>query len=1478
MAQSGKNRTMNTFQDGMRMDVDKLNQPNSSFRYGLNGRLIYNRDGTYAWETERGNKLSINYKPDNDSGLAGTNYKPIGWTGKSNLIVIFSTDEVSGYSEIGLLIINENGVSQYRTMFNDINDPNSELLNFNVKNQIEARFIYETDKLLRAYWVDGVKNNSNQPRSYTFSYDNTLPENDLNAYTPLSNSTHDINLQSSFNMGLIKYNKTISGGGNKLSGSYQYTYRLVTNVGYRTPWKPLTNPVILTTDQVTGSNPWEYEMEGSGIDTGKAIEIEIKGIDQRYDEIEVCYVYLETDSIPTQAAIFEITPIDGTTMTFVDSTMDGEPITIDELPVFFQGIRAAKTINIKDESLYLGNTIESSFELNDLEAILENITVTPYFKNIRSDEWSIAAFEDGRDVIGIGSKPPIHRQSVVANSTSTMMLHDQPGGTEDYSVIDEYSNYKGTQVSHLNKGYFRGETYRYGIVFFDLLGYQSFVYHLFDLETPEQYSNTYNATRLKSDGSTVAVPVVTLAERAWTTCNFGDYFDDDAINGLSGSDTAVSYLRIMGVKVGGIDISTVKSQISGFMIVRAKCEPQILMQGLVMPCVKENDTTRPAPYGHDRWYDITNGANPSTITDVGDMQLNAAVSIVTGSEYELRPNTSVFYPTDLDFGYAQLPNVQTADRIKLVSTCYQVGHDCVGDEDDASGCWDYLNQYFTWEDDTASLLPPYTSFADRGREGVRKLYRTKNDSQGYADLPATINDPYPAHGVEADVSFLINLGLGDTIDNYEPGLDLDNTTEFDNGFHMGYEKFKQHKAWGKGNSVFIKHGDFTPFDGSGVAKPWNPFFQTPSSELADATYMGSWIMNYLRPNNNPYGGVSRSSLERTVFFSVGHFQPVNNPTFDAQGMPATDIFNGIEIWGGDCILDYMGFARLYPRMRDPFNWNNTPFEYGIGELYPLESRVHHPLRNAPSQQDPVFSNVGLRPQKELQVGGTEWPDGIFYAAESELREEFDINSVLFYEETVMLYAPKPLRFNAIDHFPVRWRYTPSKFYGDEIDSWRIFQVNDFDDLNGEYGEITSSIFIFNQIYSFQESAFGRLRASDRALIESANQGSLTTGIGEKLDGIDYINTEFGNQHQWSLFSSGKAAYWIEVNQRKICRFAQDGYISLSDVRGLHQWSENELRNFENQDTPVDGFGISGIFDYQNNVAIWSFIRDKKLKISDVNSLYIVSTETRVDNYVYTIINNLDLVEIDPTSAIVDVVIPKNTSINGNNYLFVFYITNISIGNVLQVKQIDGAAFTGIVNINPAETFKFYRNDINDDWSTVLVNKAEITEKYYSTLSFNEISNAFVGFHSYSANIFITAKNFTLAHSENHTNDLWVLNIGRVTEYYNQKYNSILEPIVADQAMYAKVFDTFKGNANFNLVNTLEEIHMITDTTYNLLSLTADTRKAFKENVLRLPLRTTDQLYRTRGKQLTEILIINNTDLKLTQISSITTDFRISNRI
>ncbi len=1469
MAKGGKNNSMITFQDGMMLDNDKLNQSDKSFRYGLNGRLIFNRDGTYSWETERGNMFSFAILPDSGSGLVGSDYIPLGWTGKSNLIVIFSVGN-TGYGEIGIFIIDQNGGATYKTMFNDFNDPNGDSLNFNTINQIEARFIYETDNMLRAYWVDGVRPNSNQPRVFTFDYDNSIPENNVAAYSPVSLSVHEINLQSEFLRGIIKYNYTLSGGGNLLSGEYQYSYRLVGKTGYRTPFITLTNPIILSTDGIDVSNPWVYEMEGSGIDTGKAIEIQIKGIDERFDTIEVVYVYLESNAIPTVASIFEIIDISGDTMTFLHTSMDGEPLLIEELPVYFQGINKAKTLNIKDESLYIGNTIESTFALADLEPVLAGLEVIPYFKNIESDIKPLDDFLDGRDSNPL-AVPPIAQTDVIASSTSNLMLHDQPGGVENYTVINEYTNYKGTQISHLHKGYWRGETYRFGIVFFDLLGYPSFVTHLFDMKTPEHYESTWEAERLKDDGTTVVLPVVPMAERAWSTCNYGTYFDDPAIAGKSGASTTSSYLRIMGIKVSGIDISTIKDQISGFMIVRAKCDNQIQMQGLFMPCCREADLSRPAPFGHDRWWDDVNGNEPDGTTLLADMRLLYGEFPGTGDYPELRPNLSVFYPPDIDFGYSAAPIVQTADRLKLVTTCFQPPHDCTGTEDDGFGCADYANQYFTWED-------PNASHADEGRQVVRKLYYTKNDAQGY--VGGVQNNPFPVHGGTANIVDLINMSFGDVRQNYAPGLDLHNSVDFEDGFHMGFQPNKELRAWGKGNSVFLRHGDILPFTGGENSKPWNPFFKNPGGGILapQGTHMGSWIMNYTRPNNNPYGGITISSMERTIFYSTGHFQPVNNPTFDTQGMPATDIFDGIEVWGGDCILDYMGFLRLYGKYRDPANWNNDPYEFAIGEIFPLESRVHHPLRNAPSQENPIYSDVGARPQKEYEEANTNWPDGIYFDSEDDqLKEEFDINSVLFYEETVMLYAPKPLRFSATDHFPVRWRYTPSKFYGDEIDTWRIFQVNDYDDLNGEYGQITSSIYLFNQIYSYQESAFGRLRASDRALVETANQGSLTTGIGEKLDGIDYVNTEFGNQHQWALFGSGKAGYWVDVNQRKFCRFAQDGFVALSDTRGLHQWAEKELGYFETFDNPVGDLGITGIFDYQNNAAIWSFLRDRVVVMKISERLIIVSTASRVTGNNYQLINNLDQIDVNPTNTGNEIYVPINTATLGTNELFLFYINNVGSHPLNVTTSAYGDPLVSIGQINPGEVCLIHREHITDNWSITLITE-EYTHKQYNSLSYNELTNGWQSFHSYSTNMFFNAKNFTLAYNINYDDIFWTMNVGRVGEYYGNSYNSILETIVSEMAMYSKAFDNFKGNVNFHLENTLEYFHLITDSTYNGYNLVGDTRKAYKENILRIPLRTENQLYRTRGKQLTNIMIIDNSNYDLSRISSIITDFRVSNRI
>lgn len=1453
-----KQQQVNTFQNGMRLDVDKLNHPADAYRYSMNGRIIFNTDGTYSWQTELGNRVS--FRINADGGLDGNDYVPIGATGQSNLVLLFSVDPINNNSEIGIFILDENDNGSYKTLFNDQNDPNGDSLDFNPENQIEARFVYENDSCIRAYWVDGVADDSNPPRVFTFSYDSGIgPKDDVNAYSAVSDTVHTMNSQAEVHMGLIKYLFRI--GGNLLSGVYQYTYRLATEDGYRTPWLPMTRTIFVTTDELNSSDWWKYEMEGSGLVSAKGNRIQVKGIDQRYTEIEVAYIYSQTEDQPLEANIFAIAAIDSDTMEFDHVANVGEPLLLEEIPAFFQGIRKAKTLNIKDSTLYYGNIVEGGFDV-DPELLLQNVSVEAYFRDMRSDENEISDYQSGVNNPGNIASPPITNGSILTGTT-TKRLHNAGGGDEPYTIATDHINYKGTQVSHLYKGYFRGETYRFGIVFFDKLGYQSFVYHLADVVMPQQSETTYSANRIKTDDTIAVVPTVPLAESAWPTNNFGDFTSTPVLDGEDTSLGDYSHLRILGLKFSGIDVTPIASQISGFMIVRVERDPTIIMQGLLYPCVKQGTISRPHPFPTQQWADFNTGGPGDSLlptSDIGNIELlnanmlndtNGLPGGGTTDRYVIRPNLSVMYAPDYDF-LGTLPTSSTQDQLKLVGGCYAKENDdlVVGAEVSE------INQYFT-----------YGTADDQGRHVVQKMYYSKNL------FHSGDNEPYPSYQDYASIDEQITLGLGGEEIDYAPGLDLNNSVEFEDGGTMGFRdelNNREHKGWGKGSSIFYRHSNFQP-DGGG--NPVSPYYLNNYGGIA--RFNGAFLCNYIRPNSAVYGGQTLSALERNIFFSTGHFQPVNNPTFTT---PGANVYNEVEVWGGDCILDYHGFLRIYGRYEDV--WDEDPFEYSIGHSFPLESTVHHPMRQAASEDNPIWPSVGARPQEEYETpASTNWPNGLFEGITGEsddrLREEFNINEALFYEETIQLYNPKPIRFKDNFRFPTRWRFTPNKFYGDTVDTWRIFQVNDFRDLNGQYGEITSSAYLFDQIYSFQEGAFGRLRASDRALVESANQGSLTTGVGDKLEGIDYINTIYGNQHQWSLFSSGKALYWCDVDHRKICRFAQDGFQPLSDVRQLHQWSERELPHFEDVDNPAYTEGIAGAFDFENQEAIFSFVRDR-VELLQTRDLSIVS-ELGVD-FSDIILRENDLIRINYQGSPNGLIIPQGHSgTYGINLLRVFYVCN-EAGSASPM-PIQIASTTGglglLTTLNQGECLRFVRNNVGGTWSFEVVDINEVSYKRYNTLKFNEVANAFSGFHSYQPNFFVNIKNNILSHTIADSGNMWVHNRFSVGSFYGTVTESLLSVISNDNGMFAKAFDVVKVNANDQINDTFVNMLMFTESQFQDLDILNDPRKELKENVLRFPTRTLTQGDRMRGKHMEMLMQFNHADSKMVRITSMMTEYRLS---
>ena len=1469
--------SINTFSDGMSEDSDILHSKATTYRYSMNGRMTFNKNGSYSWETENGSKVS--FIIDGRGGTDNADYIPIGNTGNDNIRIVWSVRADQLASEIGIFSVAEDGIGSYKTLFNDQDDINSDMLNLLLKNQIEARFVYENDGLIRCYWVDGVAIDSNKPRVITIDYDPNIGNaSDVAAYTASPNtSVHSMDSQAGFRMGMIKYIKNV--GGNLTTGVYQYTYRLRNKDGYNTPWYPVTRRVFVCNSAVSATNWNEYEMNSSGLTSSVGNQIQVKGIDERYDEIHVGYISTGNGNVVAESKIFIQTKITSDIMTFDHASNVGEPIIPSEIADLFSGIVGAKTLNIKDSTLYYGNVKENLLPDFDIEPILAGLTMSPKFRDMRSDEWVNSTFAS--------LNPPITHGWPRTGST-VMKQHAAVGGDETYVINNDYLNYKGTQVDHLYAGYFRGETYRMGIVFYDKLGFESFAFHLGDFKFPNQSENDYSWNRIKEDES-VVTGVGSLVENAWPTNNYnlvalrseklfvGDTGQNlapmDSINPslTNDSNRCVSHLRIMGLEVGGIDVSSISSLISGFKIVRVKRDATILNQGLILPTIKvvddaDGDIIMPLSSTHQNFYDFVGGTIPLP-TSVGDsIRLNEPHGFGRdgadpNDRFKLAANASVLSAPSVDFGSAPFPSIQSQDELVLVG-----------------GCWDeYVND---------TEFGPYK--ATWAEQWYNKAYYSKNTFHvsGSGSL-----DPFPRYMSKATMSNPTILNPQGVSAEWKTGFDLVNICRTRNSTTGTVRE-----AAGKFNSIFLQHTQFS-LAGSGSTNAFAPLYKNDAATRSLnhrgqpnglSNFCGAFIYNYVRPNPNPYGGLTLSSLETSIFIGTGHFQPIGNPTFDTQGMPGGLIFNDIEVFGGDCYLDYHAQQRMYPWYQAS---GGSDDDYSDARIFPLEYEFNHSMRYgglaSGSGASIMYPNVGPRSGEDPP----QWANGIHFQGYDEtgflgIREDFDLNATMGFEEILIFYSPKPVNFVPNDRFPVRWRYTREKIYGDTIDTWRLFQVNDFYDLNGQHGEITGSLYVFNQIYSWQISAFGRLRASDRALIESSNAGSLSTGIGDKLDGIDYTSTEFGLQHQWGLFSSDTAAYWPDVNKRKLMKFAQDGKQPLSDIKGIHQFLEEEMPLFEDHDNPVQNQGIHGTFDYGNNEAIFTFNRDRDVVGDPSGFTNIVSRHPEGKTFSKYVIRN------NETVIVKDVV-------NGNVMNIPSGVTNIGINDnmIMYVKVLGSATtieFRSIIKINettnsvdiflnaiPGNFYRLYRNGITEHWKAELVEDDDATP-YRNSLSYNEYEDYFQGYHAYSPSHYMSTKFLVLSHDNvsgfSDKKNVRVHDMGLKADFPSFSKKSVLSVSMNEGPMASKVMDSLRINCNNDFNERFSMLLMETETQFYFIDAITDTRKKYLEDIYRIPLRSRDQPNRMRGKHILITLELKNNSVFNDRITNLVTYYRPSNRL
>lgn len=642
---------------------------------------------------------------------------------------------------------------------------------------------------------------------------------------------------------------------------------------------------------------------------------------------------------------------------------------------------------------------------------------------------------------------------------------------------------------------------------------------------------------------------------------------DDATYKLTHNTVSVT---IMGVKFSNIRIpNTVlydrfgNIQVSSFEIVRCKRKPRILFQGILLDTLyardaggdpDEKDITRPLAFATEDFSAAFQGTD-SQKWDSDTYDFDDA-----GHEYGNRPFTQIMHSPELSFGfdvYAQTGQTglnKETDYLQFVGLCAGI----------------YSNVSICGTTPEIILL-----------DGSHHSYYSKHYS-------TVIDDCHYDIGAISRMAAIAKPIIGEQVDGYDPD-DLD--LSFLNKAQLKFACDNLYFALGCPNSWVIKTKDWKILEPGSISSP-----------TEDDRYC---IVNYCAPSSNYYSEPN----EKRLYISTGHIQPINADViadvkkYYNDDSPAEELglqFDDVEVYGGDCIVNLWDFVRIYPF----YDFDITEIDYSLGHVVPLESNLNTWLRRGRS-----LAKSGIEPNATSNGNATVFKDGV----SQNQPEAFDLNNVLLHQENIQFFPSLPDDIDITQKdFPNRWVYTEIKFYGELQDNYRKVLSNNYADVIGIYGDISGGLLWRNEIYSFQKKGWGRLRINDRAIIPNELGEAAQTGAGDTYSGILYFSHLYGTQHIHTLFATEAAMYWIDVNNRAICKYNSEGQQILSDTKGLHGFANSVLPFFDTPEISQDGTKynhLRTIYDLKNNEIIFIYADNLRSRLAVPSGALIYNENT-----------------------------------------------------------------------------------------------------------------------------------------------------------------------------------------------------------------------------------------------------------------------------
>ena len=873
-----------------------------------------------------------------------------------------------------------------------------------------------------------------------------------------------------------------------------------------------------------------------------------------------------------------------------------------------------------------------------------------------------------------------------------------------YHPIQGWGGYKNPLKSTIYDGYSRGEIYRFGVVFYNDKGQESFVNWIADIRIPEPWEGIISG----SDYADLSSYEDDGTDKRIVTRSMGVEF---TFNNLPANITGIRIVRVQRQKKDKTRFGT--GAIFGLLDSRV----QLAGTGVTTDClhlmsftnsetiVNTNPGQIPMLFINN---DFSNGENWAGGT--GAAPAHHGANSGTAAAIVLRENNlGIIKFPEFDFGEYQ---VGDASYIKLLHAYeFKPTAPVVPGLPDADTYYtgvltppvtgrEFFNQGVCyWADyidsaarQAAAFLVKYKSLAynvdnNRGFNIINLLAQQEVDIEGI--IPSSFS---PAKMASKDYHHISIYTLPEQ-ETVAGAIDWELS-----GFAS--------------KSLFCDLGGNCNELGTGTAAIDNLSITGKDSAFR--------VVSLCRYNFGQYGGPWRTSRYNNVYISASDFFP--------KSILANS--QAIDVFGGDIYCSYYSTTLSF------FHWKESygiPFASpsGLGEAYdpvarsmsalaiafPAETTINTEYRHGlywNNSQVFTSQNNGI---KNVTPGAAGEDFAKF------LVDEYTYNRAYSQDNNLKVYSPKPFNFDTDEDQP-NWVWVSEEKFDREIeDNWRRYLINNYLPLEGNYGEINKITNLKEAIIAFQSRAIAQVSSQENTAVPDAGTGAVyQVGTGNVLARYDYLSKDYGSFHQHSVVTGPAAIYSFDARTKKFFRVSK-GLENISDVKGLSAFFRKKLQGLIlDSDQVLLNTGIHGAYDTKYNKVYMTFMNKFAINFTTVTVVAGSPTKYILNNY---------------TPSELSVLTPGD----------IFYIDS----NVYKVEDITTTQLT--VSLVTGSI-------------TPLLQKTPIVYKF--TIAFNEMLQAFESFYSFTPPLYLpTGKRLLSSNPFDTSNSVYLHNEGNYGQFYGQ---------------------------------------------------------------------------------------------------------------